>query len=138
MLDDEREALLEIARMALRVAVADLPMRALRAGLARTTSDRRGAAFVTLTEDGLLRGCMGSLDPDRRLAEAVADAAFCASVDDPRFEPLSAAELPAVHIDVSVLGPGRPCRRRGDFTPGSDGVVIEGLGHRALLLPVVP
>jgi len=134
---EEREALLDLARAAVRVAVGKLPMWALRGTVVRAAPDRRGAAFVTLTADGLLRGCMGSLDTRRPLGEAVADAALCAALDDPRFEPLGVSELPAIHIDVSVLAPARPYRGAGDFTAGLDGVTIEGLGHRALLLPEV-
>ncbi len=99
--------------------------------------DKPGAAFVTLTEHGSLRGCIGSLVADQPLGRAVASAGASAAVRDPRFMPVTARELPAIHIDVSVLGPAVPLADPMAFRPGIDGIIVARDGRRALLLPEV-
>lgn len=102
-----------------------------------------GASFVTLTLDGRLRGCLGSLAATRPLAEDVAQNARAAALRDPRFTPLTRAEAQDVRIEVSVLSPVTPLAvtERADaaarLRPGVDGVVLTCGGRRATLLPQV-
>ena len=63
------------------------------------------ASFVTLHLDELLRGCIGSIDARRPLAQDVAANARAAAFRDPRFEPLTVAQCDAGAIEVSVLSP---------------------------------
>lgn len=95
------------------------------------------AAFVTLTIDAELRGCMGRLDAERALWENVRDAAIAAAIGDPRFPPLEPEEVPAVRIEVSVLGPMAEIADPSVFEIGRHGIVVEAAGRRALLLPKV-
>jgi uncharacterized protein len=133
-----RRRLLGVARLALAVATGCDALDALERELARDHGGERPAGvFVTLTETGRLRGCMGSLDPRLGLAQNVAVAALDAALDDPRFAPVRAGELPAIHVDISVLGPPAPIDGPDDFTPGLDGVIVDGGGRRAFLLPEV-
>ncbi len=135
---ETRRKLLGVARTALAVATGRATWEELERELARDDGgERQAGAFVTLTDAGRLRGCMGSLDPRLRLAESVAVAALDAALDDPRFLPLRADELPAIHVDVSVLGRPAPIDGPGSFRPGLDGVIVEGRGRRAFLLPEV-
>ena len=135
-----RARLLELARVALAVALHARPSGALVDALgdaAIASADLRGGAFVTLTSDGDLRGCMGAVDPDRLLAESVSEAAFCAARMDPRFLPVAEAELSGIEIEVSVLGPMIRLSDPLGFRPGTDGVVVQRGGQRGLLLPEV-
>lgn len=137
---DVRQSLLELARVALAVAVATdrANVSALERALDRVPGgDELGAVFVTLTEDGDLRGCMGSLQPERSLRKAVVASAISAALDDPRFLPVASEELPAIHVDISVLGPSTPISDPSTFQPGVDGVIVERSGQRGLLLPEV-
>jgi len=95
------------------------------------------AAFVTLHEGGELRGCVGSLATDRPLWMTVVSAAVAAASRDPRFLPVGEAELPALSIDVSVLGPPVPLPEPSAFRPGVDGLIVERGDRRGLLLPEV-
>lgn len=61
------------------------------------------ATFVTLTIEGKLRGCIGSLVPKRSLFEDLTDNARSAALSDPRFPRLNLEELPKVKIEVSLL-----------------------------------
>ena len=67
-----------------------------------------GAVFVTLRRDGELRGCVGSLEPHRPLAEDVAANAVAAAFRDPRFPPLAASELAGLVVEVSLIGAAEP------------------------------
>jgi len=95
------------------------------------------AAFVTLTVDRELRGCMGRLDTERPLWENVRDAAIAAAIGDPRFPPLEPEEVSGVRIEVSVLGPLIEIAAPAAFTAARHGIVVEADGRRALLLPKV-
>lgn len=102
-----------------------------------------GAVFVTLTQNGQLRGCIGSLEAHRMLDADVRSNAKAAAFGDPRFMPLSEAELARTRVEVSLLTPALPI----DFTdqddairqlrPGIDGVILEWHGRRGTFLPQV-
>ena len=64
-----------------------------------------GAVFVTLTKDGVLRGCIGSLQAVEPLKISVAKNAVQAAFKDHRFPPVKAEELPKLHVSISVLTP---------------------------------
>ncbi|MDR1833173.1 MAG: AmmeMemoRadiSam system protein A [Propionibacteriaceae bacterium] len=105
--------------------------------------NERGASFVTLTIDGRLRGCIGSLEAWRWLGEDVRLNAVAAAFKDPRFLPLDPAELDHLHIVVSVLTAPQPlefdseAEALAQLRPGVDGVVLQAGHHRATFLPQV-
>lgn len=102
-----------------------------------------GATFVTLTQAGRLRGCIGSLEAHRPLWQDVRANAVAAAFRDPRFAPLTAEELPATRIEVSLLSPQQPMPFSSEadalaqLRPGVDGVVLEYGRHRGTFLPQV-
>lgn len=102
-----------------------------------------GASFVTLTRDGVLRGCIGSLRAERPLGADVAENAIAAAFRDPRFPAMSAAEWPGVRVEVSLLSAAKPMRFADEedllaqLKPGEDGVILEYEGRRATYLPQV-
>lgn len=102
-----------------------------------------GASFVTLTIDGQLRGCIGSLLAYQPLGIDVQQNARRAAFQDRRFPPLTQGEFSQTTIEVSVL----TAPERIEFTgladaqrqlqPGIDGVTLQRDGHRATFLPQV-
>jgi AmmeMemoRadiSam system protein A len=101
------------------------------------------ASFVTLTIEGALRGCCGTLEPVRPLLHDVWHNAQASAFHDPRFLPLTAAEWRRISVELSVL---TPCERlavaserelRVALVPGRDGVVLSWRGSRATFLPKV-
>ena len=101
-----------------------------------------GESFVTLTKNGQLRGCVGSLAARRPLLEGLRANAVAAATRDPRFLPMTRDELPAVAIEVSVLSTPRPLpvsslsEAYAALRPGVDGVIVEaGIWNRATFLP---
>jgi AmmeMemoRadiSam system protein A len=97
----------------------------------------RAAVFVTLTKAGVLRGCMGTLDPGQRVEDAVALTTVTAAQEDLRFLPVEAPELPTIRVDISILGAPVELFDPAEFVPGVHGVIVERDGRRALLLPEV-
>lgn len=110
---------------------------------ATPTLDEPGASFVTLTLEGKLRGCIGSLQATRALREDVAANAVAAALRDPRFAPLSADEWAQTRVEVSVLSMLEPLTAADEeeaiaqLRPGVDGVAFRYGHHRSTFLPQV-
>lgn len=102
-----------------------------------------GATFVTLTQQGRLRGCIGSLQAHRPLHQDVEANAVAAALRDPRFAPLQVRELARTDIEVSLLSErealvfGSEAEALAQLRPGVDGVVFECGPLRSTFLPQV-
>jgi len=102
-----------------------------------------GACFVTLTQDGQLRGCIGSLEAHRSLLTDVKANALAAAFRDPRFPSLAERELDVTEIEVSVLSPMQALNfvneadALAQLRPGVDGIVFEYRRYRSTFLPQV-
>ena len=101
------------------------------------------ATFVTLTKDGKLRGCIGSLEAQRPLRDDVAANAVAAAFRDPRFPALTAEEWPKCRVEVSLLSRPKTIRFADEadllaqVRAGEDGIILEHAGKRATYLPQV-
>ena len=93
--------------------------------------------FVTLRNAGQIRGCIGTLGGRAPLHDAVRRMAVSAATEDPRFEGLSAAEVGAIDIEISVLSPARAVAGPADVQVGRHGVIAERGSARGVLLPQV-
>ncbi len=94
-------------------------------------------AFVTLEEEGRLRGCIGYLDPIRPLYLAIMENSVSACSKDYRFLPVTPEELDQIQIEISVLTPREEIEKPEDFYPGEMGIILEKEGRRAVFLPQV-
>ena len=99
---------------------------------------RRAGAFVTLEENGELRGCIGHTRGDQPLYQVVQQMAVAAATEDPRFPPLKPEELDQVTLEISVLSPFRRVTDTGQIQVGTHGLMIFANGYQGLLLPQVP
>lgn len=139
----DRQYLLRLAREAITRRLRGKKPPPIDLDALSESLSRDGACFVTLTKYGELRGCIGSLEPRRLLAEDVCENAVSAAFRDPRFPPVSAEELDDLHVEVSVLSAPQPLPYDGPddlvakLRPGVDGVVIESGWNRATFLPQV-
>ena len=138
MNEEHKRALVEIARAAVTEAASGGGNERLVAAEAADFPEASGA-FVTLKRNGRLRGCIGTLECRRSLAEEVARVARSAAREDPRFEPLRASELQGLDVEVSVLGPLEAIDPLDPnaFEIGRHGLVVEQGTRRGLLLPQV-
>ena len=98
-----QKRLLEITRLALSEAVNGRPLPSDPVDDPELQGHQ--GAFVTLTENGRLRGCIGQFTAERPLYEVVREMARSASLRDPRFPPVSPDELDGIEIEISVLSP---------------------------------
>ena len=130
----DRQRLLALARRALEARVRrESPPRAERGGALDWT---RGA-FVTIHCRGDLRGCLGHVETEARLADTIAQLAAFVSDSDPRFDAVSALELDRIALEISVLTPGREIHSVDDIEVGRHGLIVERGSRRGLLLPQV-
>lgn len=140
--DAEKRYLLKLARTRITSALSGTPLQvSLPPGSSLMSTP--GRCFVTLTKNGALRGCIGSLQSTRPLAKDVFENAFSAAFRDRRFKPLSADELDRIAIEVSILS--QPQRIQFDdaddllrkLRPGIDGLVVTDGHRRSTYLPQV-
>ena len=102
-----------------------------------------GATFVTLTREGRLRGCIGSLAPQRPLGADVIANAEAAAFRDPRFPAMTNDEWPGTQTEVSLLSPAKSIRFSDEadlldkIVAGEDGLILEAGGRRGTFLPQV-
>ena len=137
-----RRFLLRLARESVERAVRGGGMRR-RAAIDLSSAPKAAlakmGAFVTLNEraTGALRGCIGEMLPMRPLAEAVAERAVDAALNDPRFAPVAERELAGLRVEVSALTPPRRVASWRDIVLGRDGMTLEKNGRFAVFLPQV-
>ncbi len=95
------------------------------------------ATFVTLKANGMLRGCIGSLEPVEELYMSVHHNALNASLRDPRFEPVSEQERERLEVHISILSPIVPIGDIDEFRIGEHGIILEKGRYRSVYLPEV-
>ncbi len=141
--EGDRGALRDIAEASIRCGLEeDRPMEPAFSQLPPRLRES-GATFVTLNLAGQLRGCVGSMEARRPLAEDVAQNAYSAAFRDYRFEPLSWKEMADLEIHISVLTPLEPLLADNRpalldmLRPGVDGLLMEDPPHRSTFLPQV-
>jgi uncharacterized protein len=139
MSTEQGRVLLPIARAAIGRAL-NLPHQADETA---AWLSEHGACFVTLTQHGELRGCIGTLQAHRPLLADVKSNAVAAALHDPRFMPLSREEFDMTEIEISLLSPTQAMSFRDEIDaltqlrPQLDGVVFEYQGYRSTFLPQV-
>jgi len=102
-----------------------------------------GAAFVTLEVNSSLHGCIGSVEAYRPLIVDVAENAWSAAFEDPRFSPLTPQAMVDLNIQISVLTPAEDMAVVSEadlleqLVPSRDGLILIDGYHRGLFLPSV-
>ena len=141
----QRQELLRLARQAITETVSSEGV------VLERIHDRddfeNAAVFVTLwqsqpanstdEESRRLRGCIGRIQPDLPLNAAVTNAAMSAATRDPRFPPVQPDEVAGLTIEIAILSSLKEVETLEEVVIGEDGLVIEALGRRGLLLPKV-
>jgi AmmeMemoRadiSam system protein A len=133
---EDRAFLLRLARASAEEALGGRPLELTPPASPRLREN--GACFVTFKRRGVdaghnLRGCLGTLEADDPLWQAVRRLAASTVTRDPRFydNPVTLDELPNLEIDVSYLQPRRLLANPLDFELGADGIVVEGQSRYA-------
>lgn len=140
-----RELLIRLARQAILAGCEGPPGEAPEwVGSAAEELRANRASFVTLStaRDGL-RGCRGALRASRPLYADVWRNAWASAFDDPRFPPVTSAEVEALRVEISVLGPLEPLRVETEaqllaaLGRGRDGLLLAHGQSQATFLPKV-
>jgi len=132
----EKDALLKIARKSVEMAVREGKTYECSSDGHDALAQERGA-FVTLTENGQLRGCIGYVAPTKPLYLTVRDVAMFAALKDTRFRPVKANELGSLQYEISVLSPLRRVMDIQEIHIGRHGLLIHTSNREGLLLPQV-
>ena len=141
--EQEKHLLLTVAKDAILHGLEQ--GRSIKLDLAKfpATLTQAGASFVTLEKQGSLRGCIGTLQAYQPLAQDVADHAYAAAFDDPRFHRIEATEIQEVDIHISILSTAEEIKFSSEqdllskIRPGVDGLILEDGVHRGTFLPSV-
>ncbi len=133
--EEEKKTLRQVAQSAIEGRLkGEKPSKVHLAG--EQLRENRGA-FVSLHKHGQLRGCVGSIQPNRPLYQVVEEMAMAAAFDDSRFSPISAAELKDLDLEISVLTPLQRVEEVGEIEVGKHGLYIKKGFYGGLLLPQV-
>jgi AmmeMemoRadiSam system protein B/AmmeMemoRadiSam system protein A len=135
--EEEKRELLALARKSVEYVVQQRFAYEPPASTSATLNQERGA-FTTLKESGELRGCIGYTSAVKPLYITVRDTATLAAMQDPRFQPVSAAELPSLEYEISVLSPMRRVTDVQQIKVGQHGLLMKNGDSEGLLLPQVP
>lgn len=135
----DQQELLELARKTIAYALEHREVPGIdELGVEITPNLQRiRGAFVTLEENGELRGCIGDIFPSRPLYKAVHANALNAAFNDRRFTQVQPEELNRLHIEISALTPPAAIDSYEEIVVGRDGVVLSKDGHSAVFLPQV-
>jgi len=142
--DVEGRAAVKLARKTIELFLSEekLPEpQELGFELSPVFGEKRGV-FVTLTESGLLRGCIGHPFPDSRLEDAIMDSAISAATRDPRFPPVREDELDKIVVEVTILTQPEKINAPAEELPehieiGKHGLIVKQGYCQGLLLPQV-
>ncbi|MFH1777916.1 MAG: AmmeMemoRadiSam system protein A [Candidatus Omnitrophota bacterium] len=133
--DKQKKRLLEIARSSIQEFLTK------KCDLKITEHDpvlnTHKGAFVTITLNGKLRGCIGHITSDRPLYQTVSEMAVSAAVSDPRFSPLTGDEINRIQLEISVLSELEKITEPEKIIVGQHGILIRKGFYSGLLLPQV-
>lgn len=145
VIEAEKQFLLTSAREVLTMYLTD--GRTIDPAESETLSERltdKKGCFVTLEkQDSGLRGCIGYILPEAALYTSIFENVINAAVHDPRFDPVTLAELDDITISISVLTvPVELAFTSAEdllqkLVPGRDGVVLKTNYGKATFLPLV-
>ena len=131
----EKKELLTIARNAVTEYVTNRKNPEIEIKNPKFKTD--GAVFVTIKENGSLRGCIGHIQAIMPLYQSIIKNAVAACSSDPRFPPMKKEELKDMDIEISILSPFMPLKDVKDIQVGKHGLYIIKDYQNGLLLPQV-
>lgn len=138
-----RKQVLDVAKQTLAYAVAKGYPPHIDVGSFPMPLQTYAKTFVTLKQNGRLRGCIGSMEAVTPLIKDVMMNSFKAGFSDPRFKPITKEELPGLDVSVSILSHPQPMMILSEadlvnqLEPDVDGLIINSNGKQALFLPSV-
>ena len=128
----EQKVLLQLARATIVAQVHGQPLPVLEKPSETLLS--HSGCFVTIKQQGQLRGCIGSFVAQQPLWQTVREMAVSAATRDPRFYPMRPADLADFQLEISVLSPLQLIQSIEEIQVGRHGLyLIKGHAHGVLL-----
>lgn len=125
-----------LARLSVETFVKTRRSAHLPADISEELTSRRAGVFTTLYKNGQLRGCIGTTVPTTdNVAQEILQNGISACSQDPRFPPVTEAELPYLEYSVDVLGTPEEIVSPAQLDVKRYGVIVSCGGRRGLLLP---
>ncbi len=135
--DKEKQILLGIARNTIEKYLRQRHIPEIDTSGFTTNLFQNAGAFVTLNEDGQLRGCIGRFNPEEPLYKVVQDMAISSATKDYRFTPVTPPELGKIEIEISVLTPMKKIDDINEIILGKHGIYIRKGFQSGTFLPQV-
>jgi AmmeMemoRadiSam system protein A len=141
--NEDRQILLELARRTIESSSRKRLLPQIHLTDYSPRLQAPGASFVTLTIQGALRGCIGTLEAYQPLVQDVVEHAAAAAIEDFRFMPVSPSETQMIAIEISILGHPKKMEYAStadmlnQLKPNEDGVILRDGRSRATFLPQV-
>ena len=133
---EHEDAFVRLARETIGKYVSDRERITVPDWTPREMKERKAGVFVSIHEDGRLRGCIGTILPTRgSIAEEIIYNAISASTRDPRFDPIRPEELGRLEINVDVLSEPERIDSTAELDVKRYGVIVSSGSKRGLLLP---
>ena len=133
---EKSDAYVKLARASVESWVRDRKQISVPKDLPAEMLTKRAGTFVSLHENGRLRGCIGTIaSTQNNIAEEIVQNAISACSRDPRFSPVRADELASLEISVDVLGEMETIASPAQLDVKRYGVVVSHGYKRGLLLP---
>ncbi|MCJ7577318.1 MAG: AmmeMemoRadiSam system protein B [candidate division Zixibacteria bacterium] len=133
--EEDKKVLLNIARKTIECKVKGEKLSEFRVE-SPILKENRGA-FVTIKENGQLRGCIGYIEAIKPLYLTVQEMAEAAALNDPRFPPVSSEELDKLELEISVLTPLKKIKDINEIEIGKHGIILKKGYHQGVFLPQV-
>jgi len=134
---EEKITLLQIARNTIESYIRDRKKPSIDPTGFTASLKMKAGAFVTLKENGELRGCIGRFTSDIPLYEVIREMAIASSTEDTRFEPVKAPEISKLEIEISVLSPMKKINSTDEIVLGKHGIYIKKGWYSGTFLPQV-
>lgn len=133
---EREDPYVRLARYTIETFIGTGQLPEMPKGLPEELYHSRAGAFVSLKEDGRLRGCIGTIQAVRgSLAEEIMHNAVSACSEDPRFSPVEGWEVERLTISVDVLGETEKISSPEELDVKRYGVIVTKGIRRGLLLP---
>jgi AmmeMemoRadiSam system protein A len=135
--ETDKAMLLQIARQTIREYIKNRKEPEIDEKMLSSNLKTPAGAFVTLTENGQLRGCIGSFQATESLYSIVRSMAVESSTRDPRFDPVKPSEVDRLKIEISVLTPMKKIKSINEIELGKHGIYIKKGNRSGTFLPQV-
>jgi AmmeMemoRadiSam system protein B/AmmeMemoRadiSam system protein A len=133
--EEEKKELLALARNAITGYVTNGKAPDVEISNPKFKTD--GAVFVTIKQNGSLRGCIGHIQAIMPLHQSIIKNAVAACSSDPRFPPVKKEELKDMDLEISILSPFVPLKDITNIQVSKHGLYIMKGMQSGLLLPQV-